>query len=30
VKRRIPVWKKEHRLDGSEVWVDPSGRPTHV
>ncbi len=30
VKRRIPVWKKELRLDGSEIWVDPSGRPTHV
>jgi len=30
VKRRIPVWKKELRFDGSEVWVDPSGRPTHV
>ena len=28
VKRRIPVWKKEMRADGSEVWVDPSGRPT--
>ena len=28
VKRRIPVWKKELRADGSEVWVDPSGRPT--
>jgi len=28
VKRRIPVWKKELRGDGSEVWVDPSGRPT--
>jgi molybdopterin synthase catalytic subunit len=28
VKRRIPVWKKELRLDGSEVWVDPSGHPT--
>ena len=28
VKRRIPVWKKELRLDGTEVWVDPSGRPT--
>ncbi|HET7379134.1 MAG TPA: molybdenum cofactor biosynthesis protein MoaE, partial [Gaiellales bacterium] len=27
VKRRIPVWKKELRLDGSEVWVDPDGRP---
>ena len=28
VKRRLPVWKKEIRRDGSEVWVDPSGRPT--
>jgi len=28
VKRRIPVWKKELRVDGSEVWVDPTGRPT--
>jgi molybdopterin synthase catalytic subunit len=28
VKRRIPVWKKELRMDGTEVWVDPSGRPT--
>src|SRR5690348_4473616 len=27
VKRRIPVWKKELRIDGSEVWVDPSGHP---
>ncbi|HEX4575116.1 MAG TPA: molybdenum cofactor biosynthesis protein MoaE [Gemmatimonadales bacterium] len=28
VKRRIPVWKKELRSDGSAVWVDPAGRPT--
>ena len=28
VKRRIPVWKKELRVDGTEVWVDPSGHPT--
>ena len=28
VKRRIPVWKKELRLDGTETWVDPSGHPT--
>ncbi len=25
VKRRLPIWKKELRLDGSEIWVDPSG-----
>jgi molybdopterin synthase catalytic subunit len=28
VKRRIPVWKKELRTDGSTIWVDPSGHPT--
>ena len=28
VKRRLPVWKKELRADGTEVWVDPAGRPT--
>ena len=28
VKRRIPVWKKELREDGTAVWVDPSGHPT--
>lgn len=28
VKRRIPVWKKELRTDGSAIWVDPSGHPT--
>jgi molybdopterin synthase catalytic subunit len=28
VKQRIPVWKKELRLDGTAVWVDPDGRPT--
>src|SRR5881394_3260109 len=28
VKQRIPVWKKELRVEGTEVWVDPSGRPT--
>src|SRR5438445_10500086 len=28
VKRRLPVWKKELRADGTEVWVDPCVRPT--
>ena len=28
VKRRVPIWKKELRIDGTEVWVDPAGRPT--
>src|SRR5213596_3289961 len=25
VKKRLPVWKKELRADGSAMWVDPSG-----
>lgn len=27
VKRRLPVWKKEFRADGTALWVDPSGKP---
>lgn len=29
VKRRLPVWKKEHYADGSEAWLDghPAPRP---
>jgi len=27
VKRRLPIWKKEYRVDGTTAWVDPSGRP---
>ena len=27
VKRRLPMWKKEHRLDGTTAWVDPAGKP---
>lgn len=27
VKKRLPVWKKEVRLDGTTTWVDPSGNP---
>jgi molybdopterin synthase catalytic subunit len=30
VKRRVPVWKKELRADGSALWVDPEGRPAVV
>lgn len=26
VKKRLPVWKKEHRADGTTAWVDPSGK----
>ena len=24
VKRRVPIWKREHYADGSEEWVDPT------
>jgi molybdopterin synthase catalytic subunit len=27
VKKRLPVWKKELRVDGTTIWVDPSGNP---
>jgi len=27
VKQRAPVWKREHRADGTTVWVDPAGHP---
>jgi molybdopterin synthase catalytic subunit len=31
VKRRVPIWKRERYVDGSEAWVDPTaargGRP---
>lgn len=26
VKRRLPVWKRELRRDGTAVWVDPHGQ----
>ncbi|HVD62002.1 MAG TPA: molybdenum cofactor biosynthesis protein MoaE [Gemmatimonadaceae bacterium] len=24
IKTRAPIWKREHYVDGSEAWVDPS------
>jgi molybdopterin synthase catalytic subunit len=27
VKKRLPIWKKEYHVDGTAVWVDPSGKP---
>jgi molybdopterin synthase catalytic subunit len=26
LKRRVPIWKREHYLDGAREWVDPLGR----
>jgi molybdopterin synthase catalytic subunit len=30
LKKRVPIWKREHYLDGTSEWVDPSGRPAEV
>src|SRR5712691_12205915 len=27
VKKRLPIWKKELRGNGSAKWVEPSGKP---
>jgi len=27
VKKRLPIWKKEQRVDGTTTWLDPSGKP---
>ena len=26
LKRRVPIWKREHYLDGTTDWVDPTRR----
>lgn len=28
IKRRVPIWKREHYADGTREWVDPT-RGTH-
>ncbi|MEP6687783.1 MAG: molybdenum cofactor biosynthesis protein MoaE [Gemmatimonadales bacterium] len=30
VKRRVPVWKREHYADGTVTWVDPTAAMQHV
>jgi molybdopterin synthase catalytic subunit len=25
LKRRVPIWKREHYVDGTREWVDPAG-----
>ena len=27
LKARVPIWKREHYVDGTREWVDPAGRP---
>ena len=29
IKKRVPIWKKEHYTDGTREWVDPT-RPAHA
>lgn len=30
VKQRVPIWKREHYLDGTREWVDPTRAATEV
>jgi molybdopterin synthase catalytic subunit len=30
LKRRVPIWKREHYADGTRNWVDPSGHRTPI
>jgi len=30
VKRRVPVWKREHYADGTVLWVDPTANLQHA
>jgi molybdopterin synthase catalytic subunit len=30
LKRRVPIWKREHYVDGTSEWVDPTRRHTEV
>jgi len=30
IKRRVPIWKREHYADGTREWVDPTSRRTTV
>jgi molybdopterin synthase catalytic subunit len=26
IKKRVPIWKREHFADGTQEWVDPTAR----
>jgi molybdopterin synthase catalytic subunit len=30
LKRRVPIWKREHYLDGTSEWVDASPHPAEA
>ena len=29
VKRRVPIWKREHYADGTREWIDPTRSAVH-
>lgn len=29
VKRRVPIWKREHYADGTREWIDPTRSTVH-
>lgn len=30
LKRRVPIWKREHYIDGTSEWVDPRRHPVEA
>ena len=30
LKKRVPIWKREHYVDGTREWVDPTQPPVEV
>lgn len=30
IKKRVPVWKREHYADGTREWVDPTASPAWI
>jgi molybdopterin synthase catalytic subunit len=30
LKRRVPIWKREHYVDGTREWVDPTRQANHA
>ena len=30
IKRRVPIWKREHYADGTREWVDPTRAPAEA
>jgi molybdopterin synthase catalytic subunit len=30
LKARVPIWKREHYVDGTREWVDPTSNAKHV